>query len=140
MMNVDVLGVGSGPAGAPAALNLAPTHDVLLIDFRQFTDSASNVPVGESLPPAARRLLTDMGLFESFLEQGHVPCYGNRSVWGGAHPIETDFLRDPDGHGWHLDRNRFDAWLRWAAVNRGATLHAPARLKAIARQTGLWNV
>lgn len=29
-----------------------------------------------------------------------------------AEPVESDFLRDPDGHGWHLDRARFDAWLR----------------------------
>ena len=29
-----------------------------------------------------RRLLTDMGLIDEFFAQGHVPCYGNRSIWG----------------------------------------------------------
>jgi flavin-dependent dehydrogenase len=139
-MDFDVVIVGAGPAGATAAINLAPARSVLLVDFRPFADSGPGEPVGESLAPAARQLLTDMGLFQSFVEQGHAPCYGNRSVWGGTHPVETDFLRDPDGHGWHLDRNRFDAWLRSAAVHRGATLLAPARLQTVARQTGRWNI
>ena len=34
-------------------------------------------------------------------------------------------MRDPDGHGWHLDRARFDAWLRHTAVARGAMLLMP---------------
>ena len=37
--------------------------------------------IGEALPPAARRLLADMGLLDAFLRERHTPCYGNRSVW-----------------------------------------------------------
>jgi flavin-dependent dehydrogenase len=140
MTDADVLIVGAGPAGATAALNLAPTRSVVLIDYRSVAAAQSEAQVGECLAPAARRLLTDMGIFESFLEQGHAPCYGNRAVWGGTHPVETDFLRDPDGHGWHLDRNRFDTWLRAVAADRGAALLAPARLIGVTRQAGLWNV
>ena len=127
--------VGAGPAGATAALNLAPLRRVCLMDLR------SDVPprIGESLPPAARRLFTDMGLVESFLAQGHAPCFGNRSAWGSDEPVETDFLRDPDGHGWHLDRARFDGWLRGIAAERGAELLAPARLRSIARDGGNWK-
>jgi len=132
----EVLIVGAGPAGATAALNLASTRRVCLIDLR------SDVPprIGESLPPTARRLLTDMGLFESFLAQGHTPCFGNRAAWGSNEPVDTDFLRDPDGHGWHLDRARFDGWLRGIAVECGAVLLAPARLRSIARDGGRWQV
>jgi flavin-dependent dehydrogenase len=71
-----------------------------------------------------------MGLIESFLAEGHAPCYGNRSVWGDAAPRETDSLRDPDGHGWHLDRVRFERWLRDAAVARGAEIVAPTEVHA----------
>jgi flavin-dependent dehydrogenase len=81
-----------------------------------------------------------MGLLESFLVEGHAPCYGNRSVWGDARPQELDALRDPDGHGWHLDRVRFERWLRDAAVSRGATLIAPGTVERIERHGDGWRV
>ena len=142
MTNVEVLVVGAGPAGATAALNLAPTRRVLLVDFRSQSnlDSDTRPMVGESLAPAARRLLKDMGLFDSFLEQGHAPCYGNRSVWGGKTPVETDFLRDPDGHGWHLNRGMFERWLRLIAIDRGTSLKAAARVESVERNGCGWSV
>ncbi|MFN5350389.1 MAG: NAD(P)/FAD-dependent oxidoreductase [Polaromonas sp.] len=126
-MDTDVLIVGAGPAGSCAALNLAPFSRVLLID-RQ----ADPVPrAGESLPPAANKLLADMGLLEDFKQQGHLPCFGNQSRWGSDHVTGTDFLRDPMGHGWHLERRVFERWLRRKAELRGASLWAPSRLGAI---------
>ena len=135
MQEFEVLIVGAGPAGATAALNLAPMRSVCLIDQR----SEIAPRIGESLPPAARRLLTDLGIFQDFLRQGHTPCFGNRAAWGSGEPMEMDFLRDPDGHGWHLDRARFDTWLRGIAVERGAVLLAPARVRSIERQGGRWT-
>jgi flavin-dependent dehydrogenase len=49
-------------------------------------------------------------------------------------------MRDRDGHGWHLDRARFDAWLRRVAIARGAMLVAPARLVSIRCGSGCWHV
>jgi flavin-dependent dehydrogenase len=79
----------------------------------------------------ARRLLSDMGLRRSFEAQGHQLCYGNRFVWGGATPTETDHLRTPDGPGWHLDRSRFDGWLRDTAIERGTTLLSHAVVRSL---------
>ena len=135
MIAADVLILGAGPAGSVAALNLAPTRRVVLAERR-----AQILPrIGEALPPVARRLLAEMGLWDAFLNEHHAPCYGNRSVWGGGDVTENDFLRDPDGHGWHLDRARFDAWLRDVAVARGAILLAPARLATIKRDDRRWH-
>jgi flavin-dependent dehydrogenase len=136
LIDADVLIVGAGPAGATAALNLAPMCRVVLVERRK----DSPIRIGEALPPAARRLLHDMGLIDGFIAQGHAPYYGNHSIWGQTAPAETDFLRDPDGHGWHLDRARFDGWLRHAAVARGATLLMPARLLTVRRGDELWQV
>lgn len=136
MRSVDVLIVGGGPAGATAALNLAPMRTVAIVE----RNAEPSPRIGESLPAAARRLFRDMGLLESFLAEGHAPCYGNRSVWGDPHPQELDALRDPDGHGWHLDRVRFEKWLRDAAFARGAEILAPATLERIERDGDGWRV
>jgi flavin-dependent dehydrogenase len=136
MRRVDVLVVGAGPAGATAALNLAALRSVVVIE----RNAEPSPRIGESLPAAARRLFRDMGLLESFLAEDHAPCYGNRSVWGDAQPQELDALRDPDGHGWHLDRVRFERWLRDAAISRGAEIVAPATLERIERDGDGWLV
>ncbi|HLK65613.1 MAG TPA: tryptophan 7-halogenase [Bryobacteraceae bacterium] len=136
MREVEVLIIGAGPAGATAALNLARLRHTALID----ASAAPHERIGESLAPAARRLLTDMRLFDEFLAEQHVPCYGNRSVWGSVQPADHDFLRGPDGPGWHLDRARFESWLRRAADERGAALLIPARLEGVERVAGRWQV
>ena len=136
MNEVEVVIIGAGPAGAVTAINLAPFRRVLLVERR-----AEVAPrVGESLVPAARRLFSDMGLLKSFIAQEHEPWYGNRSIWGGTQIQERDFMRDPDGHGWHLARARFEAWLRACANERGAELLTPATLDRIERHEGYWHV
>ncbi|WP_207462712.1 tryptophan 7-halogenase [Azospirillum sp. SYSU D00513] len=136
VIEADAVVVGAGPAGAAFALNLAPSRRVLLVDRRD----APAVRIGESLAPAARRLLADMGLWEDFLAQGHAPCHGGRSVWGGPEPVEADGLRDPDGPGWHLDRARFEGWLRGVASARGAALLVPAQPRGVAREEDGWRL
>jgi flavin-dependent dehydrogenase len=135
-IETDVLVVGAGPAGTVCALNLAPMWRVLMVDRRQAADAR----IGESLAPAARRLLTVMGLWDAFLAQGHRPNFGGRSVWGGPEPVERDNLRDVDGPGWHLDRTRFDDWLRTVAIQRGAAVVIPARPGTIVRGGGTWRL
>lgn len=135
VLQADVLIVGAGPAGATAALNLAGRHRVLLVDRL-----AAPLPrIGESLPPAAARLLQDMGLLEQFLRQGHAPYHGNRAWWNGVQ-TEHHFLSAPDGHGWHLARGTFDLWLREEARQRGAALLASASVTAMTAGNGGWRV
>jgi flavin-dependent dehydrogenase len=134
VIGADVLVVGAGPAGSVAALNLAPTHRVVLVE-RSGDDRRRE---GESLPPAAGRILADMGLFDSFRAGPHRKCFGHRSSWGTPDITEIDFLRDPDGHGWHIDRSHFDSWLRGVAVDRGAHLLRPAEIVGIVRRGDVW--
>jgi flavin-dependent dehydrogenase len=135
VIEADVLVVGAGPAGATAALNLAPLRRVAVLHRPAPPDR-----IGESLAPAARRLFAAMGLWDDFIAQGHAPCHANRAIWGGPVPFETDFLRDPDGHGWHLDRAGFEAWLIAAAVGRGAAFHAVPGIDSVRRENGRWLV
>ena len=136
MLEADILIIGMGPAGATAALNLAPLRRVLVVERR----AEPGDRIGESLAPAARRLLADMGLWADFMRDGHAPCYAVRSAWGSPAPTERDSLADLDGHGWHLNRMRFEARLRATAVARGACLLAPARVTGLARSGASWAV
>jgi flavin-dependent dehydrogenase len=136
MLEADILIIGAGPAGATAALNLAPLRRVLVVERR----AEPGDRIGESLAPAALRLLADMGLWADFMRDGHAPCYAVRSAWGSPIPTERDALADLDGHGWHLDRRRFEARLRATAVARGVCLLAPARVTGLARSGASWAV
>jgi len=132
----DIAVIGAGPAGAAFAQTLAPRHRVLLIDRRETPERR----IGESLIPAARRLLRDMAILDAHEMIGHPAYLGNISHWGGGPAQSTDFLRDPDGPGWHLDWAAFESFLRTAAARRGATIIAPARLVGLERVGDTWEL
>jgi len=115
----DAVIVGSGPAGAVTALLLARTgRKVALIDRERLQPRK----IGESLPAAARPLLKHLNLLP-ILESGrHKPSFGNRSAWGSGKIEYNDFMNDPNGLGWHLDRAGFDADLLLIARNAGVDL------------------
>jgi len=122
---VDVAVIGGGPAGSAAAVALARAGvSVLLVD----RGDAGAHTIGESLPPEATPLLRELGVWERFLADGHLPSHGNRSVWGGPEPDDRDFLSHPEGVGWHLDRPRFDAMLADAAARAGAAIAQRTRV------------
>jgi 2-polyprenyl-6-methoxyphenol hydroxylase-like FAD-dependent oxidoreductase len=136
LADIDVLIIGAGPAGCATALSLAGKRSVLLVDRRE----GALVRVGENLPAAAGRILADLGVMAAFQAQGHAPCHGQLSRWGGERLVERDALRDPYGPGWHLDRARFDTLLREAAVAHGAHFLAPIDMGRIASVDDGWRV
>lgn len=134
----DAAVIGGGPAGSAAARLLAEAgRRVLLVD----QSTPGEFKVGESLVPAARTLLADLGALDRFLAAGHRPCYGHASAWGSDRVHGVDFIHSPFGHGWHLDRARFDELLRGLAIEAGAVPRLGARLAGFARSpAGLWTL
>lgn len=130
----DVAIAGGGPAGAAAAIMLARAgRRVLLAD----AGPVGRFRVGEGLPPAAHPLLRDLGVLDRFLVDGHRTSFGNLCLWGSEQESPTDFIHDKWGHGYQLDRGKFDALLRAAAADSGAEVHVPGRLSVNDSHEGL---
>ncbi len=127
---LDVLVVGAGPAGAAVAVQLVVHCRVALVGRAVQAGRA----IGETLPAAARVILSDLGVWDALAAQGHRPAWSRRSLWGSSEVIFQDALFDPHGAGWHLDRKRFDAMLLEAARSRGVPCLVPATLRSLQRQ------
>ena len=84
--------------------------------------------MGESIPPDTRLLLEKLGIWRDFLQEGHDVCYGSASSWGSDSLGYNDFLFNPFGNGWHLDRRRFNEFLARMAVWAGTALQTDTRL------------
>jgi 2-polyprenyl-6-methoxyphenol hydroxylase-like FAD-dependent oxidoreductase len=107
------------PAGAATALSLAtvaPGLRVCLADTRR--DHLFRV--GESVPPLIQRFLDHLGLWQSFLDEGHCPSLRTLSAWGTPRLEGNEFFLHVYNTGWRLDRARFDRWLAAEAERRGA--------------------
>jgi len=95
-----------------------------------------NPRVGETLPPGLRKPLMDLGVWERFLSSEPLESYGIRSSWETLAARHRDFLFNPYGCGWHVDRARFDAMLADAAADAGAELFLSAHVKSCTMTAG----
>jgi flavin-dependent dehydrogenase len=134
----DVAVIGAGPAGSAAAISLAKAgHRVLLLDRA----SRADFSWGESLPPAANPLLSELGVSQEIMAADHLRSCGTQSVWGESVLRDTAFIRHPRGQGWLLDRAAFDAKLRSIAVEHGAHLLTYiGQLRFHREQQGSWKL
>jgi len=125
----DVVIVGGGAAGSATALTLLRQGQcsVAIVEKSDFSEPR----VGETIPPDANLLLAELGVAEAFRAQGHLPCYGSNSLWGNAQLGHNDFVVNVHGHGWHLNRARFDAMLLEQAEQAGATVFRTATCRDV---------
>lgn len=132
----DVLVAGGGPAGSTVALDLSRRgFRVAVIEQSVYDDFR----VGETVPPEIRRLLAGLGVWEQFLASERLESYGIRTAWETAAARHHDFLYNPYGCGWHVDRACFDAMLAAAAERAGAVVMVSARITALHQDAkGAW--
>lgn len=113
---LDVTVMGGGPAGCATAIALARRGVVVAMLERSCYDAPR---VGETLPPECRAPLAALDSLERFENDTHLPSSGIASVWGEERLYQNDFIFNPYGHGWHLDRCGFDAMLARRAADAG---------------------
>ncbi len=134
MSDYDVAVAGGGPAGAAVSIVLARLGwRVLLAD----ASDAEAFRVGEGFAPMGHSLLRELGVLERFLTDQHRISYGTVSAWGSDELQAIDFMLNLQGHGYQLDRVRFDAMLRQAAREAGAEVCEGTRLEPLFEQSGV---
>jgi flavin-dependent dehydrogenase len=129
--------VGGGPAGAAAATVLAAGGAGVVVVERS---AYAGFRVGETLPPDVRVPLERLGAWDRFGAAGHLPSPGVLAAWGAVAPHANDFILNPHGCGWRVDRNRFDAMLAAGAEEAGAVIRSGAAVDACRRVAGRWEL
>lgn len=136
-MDADAVIVGAGPAGCAAAIQLATAGWRVVVFGRAH---AAGDRIGESLSPGAPALLERLGIRARFLGDGHLLCHANASAWGSPELVWHDFIGDPRGPGFHIDRPRFEALLRARAGEVGAMLVTSDAPGMTARTANGWRL
>jgi flavin-dependent dehydrogenase len=130
----DVVVAGAGPAGAATARRLAARgRSVVVLERSRFDRPRS----GETLAPAVRPMLRDLGVWDRFAGLCPLPSWGTRSVWGDPEPATHSHLASGYGSGWHVDRQAFDRMLGDAAGDAGADVRTGTTVVGC-RYDGTW--
>jgi flavin-dependent dehydrogenase len=131
----DVVVVGSGPAGATAALALAREGaQVALIG----SPRRGGRSVGETVSPEAASLIARLGLREIFRSTGSIETPGSLASWGGESLRSRDFIFSPHGSGWQVNRPLFDEMLVQSARTAGATWMC-GHVAQLRNEDGRWH-
>lgn len=126
----DVVVLGAGPAGLAAAVSVrrrVGAASVLVVDAQTLGDQR----IGECCPPDTGLLLQQLGVLDEFRHGDHENCPGYASVWGGPNVGYNDFIVNPFGQGWRLNRATFDRMLSEHAQRSGVQLAWSTRLLAV---------
>ena len=141
-LKTDILIIGGGIAGCIAAISLANTHRVVLVD----KNKEPNDRIGESLAPAAQRILKQLNLLEGMDESSvydeplYIKNMGMQSFWGSDKVHIVDHLRNPDGFVQSLNRKNFESYLRESALSRGVKCLWPAKLQTTNYEANHWHI
>ncbi|MCG7502118.1 tryptophan 7-halogenase [Tenacibaculum sp. Mcav3-52] len=136
----DILIIGGGIAGCIAAISLVNHYNVTLLD--KLVEPVDRI--GESLAPAAQRILKELDLLENESEAIKQTIFRNnlgmQSYWGNSQLQIVDHMRNPDGFSRSLDRKNFEVYLRNVAAKRGVNCIWGTRLSNSSYENNYWKI
>ncbi len=134
----EILIIGGGIAGCIAAISLADSFKVTVVDKLALPADK----VGESLAPAAQRILNKLQLLpdEETQKSLFINNLGMQSYWGNDSVQIVDHLRNPDGFPKSLDRKKFEIYLRDKAIEKGVTCCWGLRFFNSVFENNLWKI
>jgi flavin-dependent dehydrogenase len=132
----DVAVVGAGPAGTAAAITIRRAGLDVAVVTGTPDARARRAHLGQTAPPGTDRVVHDTFGADAFDAHAHVRSLGNRSAWGHGDLTHTDFMFNPFGTGWHLDRAAFDARLLAVTADAGVAV-LPGQLEQ-SRRDASW--
>jgi len=135
----DVAITGAGPAGCATALSLRNRDPKLSIVLIEQTSYETARP-GEVLPGIARGILESLGIWGAFEREQWLPVYAAASAWGAPVLRENHAIYSWPGHGWHLDRAKFDCFLAKQAEARAVPVLTGTRVDGAERMECGWKL
>ncbi|MCO6452680.1 MAG: NAD(P)/FAD-dependent oxidoreductase [Caldilineales bacterium] len=136
-MTNKVVVIGGGVAGNASALALQQRGLQAVVLERA---EPGTLRVGEHLSPESRLLLSNLGLWDAFVADGHLACPGVRSSWGTPGIYEREYIFSPYGDGWNLDRCSFDNSLARAVEDADAEILYNTRVTSLIRTREGWSI
>ena len=137
MKTSDALVVGGGLAGVGAAVTLARGGcSVILLE----SQAEPAWKIGETLAPEALQVLRRLGLHEAAEGSPHLSSPGIRSAWGEPQLADKDFILNPHGCAWQVDRAEFEKALRRRAAEDGVEVRSGTRFEQASRDGDVWTV
>ena len=133
----DVVVIGGGPAGLATALSITQECRKNGIELSILVAEATDGKrerIGESAIPNLLVPLHKLGLTAAFRGGDHVPSPGNVSIWGHNKASCKDFLMNPMGPAWRLNRAAFDQMLVDAVLAHGIELCFETRFIGVRKQ------
>jgi flavin-dependent dehydrogenase len=130
----DVVVVGGGPAGAAAAITAARAGLVVVLLERRQEPSWK---IGETLAPQAIAMLSRLGV-EAACD--HLDSPGNCSAWGSRRLAATDFISNPYGCGWQIDRAAFERMLQDEAQAAGVEVRRGVEMVNCSLHDETWDL
>lgn len=132
-----VIIIGGGPAGAAAAIQLRKLNIPCTVLEKW---EKARPRCFETFPPNAKHLLRELDMQELVDRGGHGHCGGNAIIWGSEKIQWRDYYAEPNGLGWHLNRNLFNLQLRDSAKIKGVQWLGGWRLEGLKRMDGCWGL
>jgi flavin-dependent dehydrogenase len=133
----DVVVVGGGPAGTVTAYYLAKNGLKVAIIERSAYEKWR---VGETLPPEIRVDLTRLGVWSRFESQKFASSMEMRWCWGESRLMEHNYLFNPYGSPWHVDRQKFDLMLLEMAREVGVDIALRTTVRSINQSVSKWDL